>query len=117
MAIQSVGNSGNPSPLPVAPQEAPVATAKNAEVNLQPSSVPQPNREQVQKAVESIKQLVQPMVSNNLDFSVEEGSGRMLVRITDSQTGELIRQIPSKELVESAHSLDRLQGLLLRQKA
>lgn len=117
MAIQSVGNSGLAPALPAAPQGSPVAATAHAAASLQASSVAQPSREQVHQAVASIKQLVQPMVSNNLDFSVDEGTGKMLVRITDRQTGELIRQIPSKELVDIAHSLDKLQGLLLRQKA
>jgi flagellar protein FlaG len=35
----------------------------------------------------------------------------------DSETGEVIRQIPSKELLEIAHAIDKMQGMLLKQKA
>ena len=40
-----------------------------------------------------------------------------IVRITDGETGEMIRQIPSEEMLEIARSLDKMQGLLLRQEA
>ena len=40
-----------------------------------------------------------------------------VVRVIDKQTGEVIRQMPSKELLEIAKSLDRLQGLLVRNSA
>ena len=55
--------------------------------------------------------------NSELDFSVDEGTGKTVVRVIDKQTGEVIRQMPSKELLEIAKSLDRLQGLLVRNSA
>ncbi|MBL8491536.1 MAG: flagellar protein FlaG, partial [Rhodocyclaceae bacterium] len=42
---------------------------------------------------------------------------KTVVKVVDGQTGKMIRQIPSEELLAIAESIDRMQGLLLRQKA
>jgi flagellar protein FlaG len=115
MAITTIGNSGNPVPLPAAPQGAPAPEARVS------AAVPEPPRqqqsEQVQKAVESLKQLVETVAPNSLAFSIDDSTGKTIVSITDTETGEMIRQIPSEEMLEIARSLDKVQGILLRQKA
>lgn len=120
MAVQSVGNFGSGTPQPAAPQGSASAQQSPAlpEVHLQaPSPQSAPSREQVQQVVKEMKQLVEPRVPNGLHFSIDDATGKTVVRVTDAQTGEMIRQIPSEELLAIAQSLDRMQGLLLRQKA
>jgi len=116
MALNTISNSGNSMPLPAAPQGAPATSAKAAFVP-EPMPQQQPNREQVQKAVESMKQLVETKAPNSLSFSVDDTTGKTIVRVSDAQTGEMIRQIPSEELLEIARSLDKMQGMLLKQEA
>jgi flagellar protein FlaG len=64
-----------------------------------------------------MKQMVHSTAPNSLQFSIDDDTGKTIVRVSDAETGEMIRQIPSKELLEIARSLDKLQGLLLKQKA
>lgn len=121
MAIQSVGNFGTGLPLPAAPPQGNAGSAPPApapEVQLPaPPQPPAPARAQVEQVVHEIKQLLKPMVSNALDFSIDDSTGKTIIRITDSETGEMIRQIPAEEMLDIARSIDRMQGLLLRQKA
>ena len=42
-------------------------------------------------------------IQTNLNFSVDEGSGRTVITVTDTQTGDLIRQIPAKEVLAVAN--------------
>jgi len=56
-------------------------------------------------------------LASNIVFSVDQESGRTVVKVVDSDTQELIRQIPSPEMLEISHELDRMQGLLLKHKA
>ena len=42
----------------------------------------------------------------NLEFSVNEELGRTIVKVVDSETGKLIRQVPSEELVELAERIE-----------
>lgn len=117
MAINTISGSGNAPAVVPSPTGGAAPVAKPEVVPTPAAASAQPSTEQVRKAVESMKQLVEPMAANSLQFSVDEDSGKTIVRVLDMETGELIRQIPSKELVEIAKSLDRLQGLLLRQQA
>ncbi len=48
---------------------------------------------------------------------MDDSTGKTVIKVVDSSTNELIRQIPSEEMLEIARALDRLQGLLIRQKA
>lgn len=71
---------------------------------------------QVEQMVQEVRQVVEP-VAQNLQFSIDKGTGRTIVKVVDAQTDEVIRQIPSEELLAISKALDRLQGLLLHQKA
>lgn len=68
---------------------------------------------QVDKANEAMS-----MRFSNLQFTVAEGTDIPVVRIEDAETGELIRQIPSEEMVALSKALEELkQGMLLEEKA
>ncbi|MFZ6846387.1 flagellar protein FlaG [Undibacterium sp. RuTC16W] len=74
------------------------------------------NIEKVTKAVNDINKTIQSL-SQDLEFSVEEHSNRVVVKVVDQQTKEVLRQIPSEEVLEISRSLDKLQGLLIKQQA
>ena len=42
-------------------------------------------------------------IQTNLNFSIDEGSGRSVITVTDKQTGDIIRQIPAKEVLAVAN--------------
>lgn len=94
------------------PASSPVVAPKTEPaVNAGPES-----RQQLEQAVEAVKKFVTP-ISSNLDFSIDEETGIRVVKVIDSSTQEVIRQIPSEEILQIARALDRLQGLLIQQKA
>jgi flagellar protein FlaG len=70
----------------------------------------------VAKAVASVKEALKP-VGGGLEFNVDQSSGRTIVRVVDVETQQVIRQIPSEEMVELARVLERLEGLLLSKRA
>lgn len=74
------------------------------------------NTEQLKQAVREINQTVQA-AARDLEFSVDLETRATVVKVIDHASGEVIRQIPAEETLEIARSLDRLQGLLLKQKA
>jgi len=53
----------------------------------------------------------------DLRFSMDEDSGKLIVRVVDTATKEVIRQIPSEESLAISQSIEKLQGLLVKQKA
>jgi flagellar protein FlaG len=52
----------------------------------------------------------------NVKFSVHQASGQVLVAVTDEDTGEIIRQIPSEEMVKLSMNLEEMMGLIFDQK-
>jgi flagellar protein FlaG len=75
-----------------------------------------PSLDQVHHAVEEINKAMQAQ-EQDLVFSVDQDSNRTIVKVVDQQTQEVIRQMPSPEALEIAKALDKMQGLLIRQKA
>lgn len=72
--------------------------------------------EQVTKAVQDINKTIQA-THQGLEFSVDKGSHEVVVKLIDQQTKQVLRQIPTQEALEIAKSLDKLQGLLIKQTA
>ncbi len=52
-----------------------------------------------------------------LEFSVDPESSQVVVRVVDSATQQIIRQLPSEEMLAVARGIDRVQGLLLNRRA
>lgn len=79
-------------------------------------------REQLQQAVDVVNQAV-ALQQKSLSFSIDELSGRSVIKVVDYKTEELIKQIPSEELLKVAQDISRLQdemgqsiGLLVNSK-
>ena len=80
-------------------------------------------KEDLEKAVSHLKDYVQNM-KRDMDFSVDDKTGRFVVKVYDSETKELIRQIPSEEmlaisrhLVEAMESEEARKGFLIELNA
>ena len=137
MNIPSIGNSpangfAPPRPAPTERGSAPSATGAAAtlgalsasatqannvsELALQATNEVQPSRQELDKAVKAVNEFV-GSVNNSLKFSVDEDTGQTVVKVIDNATKEVIKQVPSKEMLEIAKALDNLKGLLVQQKA
>jgi flagellar protein FlaG len=57
--------------------------------------------ESVAKALEQIRDYLRSS-KRELQFQVDDSSGRTVIRITNPQSGELIRQVPSEEVLKIA---------------
>jgi flagellar protein FlaG len=55
--------------------------------------------------------------TTNMRFSHDPESGRMLMQITDPASGEVIRQMPSEDMLKVARAVSMMQGALLKEKA
>lgn len=70
----------------------------------------------LQEAVNEMARAIEP-VAQNLRFSIDEDTGKTVVKVVDTHTDEVIRQIPSEELIAISRALNKLQGVLLHQEA
>jgi flagellar protein FlaG len=70
--------------------------------------------EKLQETVREMNQKVQNL-RRNLQFSIDDQSGRTVIKVIDSETHEVVRQIPSEEILNVAHRLMELneeQGVI-----
>lgn len=64
-------------------------------------------------AVEEVE-LEAQRLNRSIRFSVDEGSGRTVIRVFDRETDELIRQIPPEDFLAIAESLrEQGRGLII----
>lgn len=62
----------------------------------------------IESAVAEISEFVQAQ-NRQLAFSVDESSQRSVVKVTDSESGDVIRQIPSEEVLALSERIKELQ--------
>jgi flagellar protein FlaG len=90
----------------------------NEERQASPSDGEEKNSEEVdlRQAVESLREYVQH-VKRHLEFSVDSESGRDIIRVIDSETDEVIREIPPEEAIKMSQRLNESGGSLIRTQA
>jgi flagellar protein FlaG len=110
--INDVVKNGYSSPTPVrevASASSPFTARSTAATNtetVQETPVPattqaQPNPAQLKEAVSKLNDYTQS-ISRKLSFSIEESTGRTVIKVYDAETDELIRQIPPEETLRLA---------------
>ena len=108
MNIQPVG-----SPVTTKLEERQVAPADKRAAT---ASGVQPSREELGAAVKKINESM-PGSAQSLEFQIDDESKEIVVRVIDRNTMEVVRQMPSKEALEIAKAIDKMQGRLLHQTA
>lgn len=80
------------------------------------SASSQVSKAEVDTAVKQINEFISPILQS-IQFSTDNDSGRVVVKVVDSETQKVLRQIPNEEVLAISKTLDKLQGLIIRQTA
>jgi len=118
LSIQSNPKSPE-STLPIIRASDAEVVKKVANTEIKTPSVAlfsEPSRVAVARAAEQIQTFVKEM-GRNLDFSVDKTTGYNVVRVVNPETNEVIRQLPSEELLKIAKSMESWNNVLVNQKA
>lgn len=108
------------SPQQLAP--APLKSAQNAldtsvKATGEEATQARPvEKEQLEVVVADMQDFVQS-VSRDISFQLDDSSGRMVVNVTERNSGEVIRQIPSEEALQLAENLSEIRSLLFKAEA
>lgn len=76
----------------------------------------QAEKERTQKVVDNISESLASM-QTSLSLSVDEDLGRVVVKIVDPETKEVIKQLPSEEALALAKSLGKMTGMFVETRA
>ena len=122
--------------VPISARDAPQANAKKqaevvqkAEVKpAQSGAVDQEKESQVKTVADVVKlreldeavselNSVAQFLRRELQLAVDEQSGEVVVKVLDEQNDEVIRQIPSKEVLELRKSMEDMKGVIFKGSA
>ncbi|WP_322978280.1 flagellar protein FlaG [Pseudomonas sp. C11] len=73
-------------------------------------------RAEVDSAVASMQSFVQA-IKRDLNFHIDDSSGRVVVKVLDGGSGDVVRQIPSEEALQLAARLEEARSLLFSEQA
>ncbi len=73
-------------------------------------------QQELQEAVDDLNEYVQQSLRRELKFSIDQESGRTVVKVVDPESGDTVRQIPSEEMLALNRSLGKNHGLLFNAK-
>lgn len=105
--IPSVATQGQPVTGSVSPNTDPNVRQEPAAGEIDPAAIA--------KAVDRLNQVVKT-TNHAVEFQIEEDN-RLVIRVMNRNTSEVIQQIPSERLLRVLRSMDELLGNLLDHKA
>jgi flagellar protein FlaG len=76
----------------------------------------EPSLPDLKTAVEAGSKALQS-INQSLEFQIDDKSKQSVVKVVDTQTQEVIRQIPSPEFLRMAQNIDEYQAHLIHEKA
>ena len=73
--------------------------------------------EEVKAAAERMQHVIETATGRQLDFALNERFKELIVRVSDRKSGEVIKEVPSKEFMQLRERLNDLIGLFIDEKA
>jgi flagellar protein FlaG len=67
--------------------------------------------EDLQAAIDQLNHQMQKM-NRNVNFSVDSASGKDVVRVTDSNTGQTVRQLPNEDMLQFIRNMENMVGVI-----
>ena len=90
--------------------------AAKAAADMKESETAKPSTEQVRQSLQEINKVMAGL-SISVQFEIDPNYKELIVKVVDQDTGKLIRQIPTEEVVRISKAMDNLKGLLFAQTA
>lgn len=90
--------------------------ASDAVSSLGQSKQKELNKEELQKVAADMTEVMQSL-NTDIQFSVHEKTGRLIVRVVDDKTQQVLKEIPSKEMLDTIAAIRDYVGALLDKKA
>ena len=115
VAAQGVSNNQPDPQLRAARQPVAVAGQQMASASAG-AEAPEADTKEVQQRVEELNAAMKQHASSIL-FSIDEESGRTIVKVVDTETDTVLRQYPSRELLAISKQIDKFQGMFIKTQA
>ncbi|GEM_PF-205549 len=91
------------------PEQNNLQNQTKVEAQAADTLVNEAEREQMETALAQVSDFVQ-VQNRQLNFSFDDKSNRSIIKVTDADSGDIIRQIPSEEVLKLAERIKELQN-------
>jgi flagellar protein FlaG len=71
-------------------------------------------RKELEVAIDAMAKFVKQQ-DRNLEFSIDDTTGKSLVKVVDGESGKVIRQLPSEQALELAQRLEEGKGGMIEE--
>jgi flagellar protein FlaG len=116
MPIQNINSSDQVAQPAKVGNSRPV-TASEPVVGEHKTAAVQPTVTELKNMLDNINKILKQN-NNALEFNMDADTKKLTVKLVDTETGDVIRQFPSEDMLAISRSIERFQqGLLLKQKA
>lgn len=105
----------NRSVVPALQQESADRVGKTITVEKQQTDAPNEKTKKEELDFNKLATKISTYVesfSTKVSFSIDERTDKPVIRVTDKDTGELIRQIPEQEMLDLLSKLEYIAGLI-----
>ena len=108
-------NMPEKSPVPVA-RTQPVVQNTAAQERRDVQAETGPDLPELEELVADVQKNISWIAGVDLQFSVHEASGKVMVTVTDKATGEVVREIPPSEFLDLSVRIEQMIGLIFNEK-
>lgn len=108
--------AGSQPDAPVAVRRQASAAAPEAELNKADTAPNEADPAELQQRVDELNAAMK-LHASSIEFSVDDESGRTIVKVVDMETDTVLRQYPSKELLAISMQIDKFQGMFVKTQA
>lgn len=110
------GTSGSQPEAPVTARREVSAPAPEAEAGKIDSAPGEADPAELKQRVDELNAAMK-LHASSIQFSVDEESGRTIVKVVDTDTDTVLRQYPSRELLAISRQIDKFQGMFVKTQA
>ncbi len=120
ISVNSAAYVPKPMPNEPAPPKDAEAVSKVANIQVQPQASVKEFSQDVKQAAEKAMVDIEHFISSqarSVRISKDSSSGHMIVQLVDPSSGEVIRTLPSEELLRLARTFETLGNVMVNQRA
>ena len=107
-APESSADTRSPSRLDAVSQTARIERVEDVSVQVAEQSF---SIERIREMINELEAAL-PAASNSLSFHVDEALDRPVITVVDKESGEVVRTLPSEEIIRVAHNIEKMRGIL-----
>lgn len=113
-AVQSA--AGSQPDAAVAAKRQVAAAAQTTEIRKAEPATGEADPAELKQRVDELNAAMKVHASS-IEFSIDEDSGRTIVKVVDTDNDTVLRQYPSKELLAISKEIDKFKGMFVKTQA